>query len=53
LESLDWKFLPEQGGILDQPEWLLEDLTTIAWYKGVVEEMLKEAPSGTPTKNIL
>lgn len=48
MESFDWRFLPAQGGLLDQPDWLLEDLATIAWRKSVVEDMLKEAPSGTP-----
>ena len=51
MESFDWKFLPEPGGLLDQPEWLLDDLATIAWRKSVVEDMLKEAPSGTQTQN--
>jgi hypothetical protein len=29
-EALDWRHLPYSGGILDQPDWLMEDLMTIA-----------------------
>jgi len=29
------------GGLLDQPEWLLEDLMTISWREGIVKKMLK------------
>ena len=50
MEGFDWKFLPEPGGLLDQPDWLMDDLTTISWRKNVIEDMLKEAPSGTPAQ---
>jgi len=45
---MDWKFLPVEGNLLDQPAWLMEDLAIIAWRKGCVEDM----KSGGPTGNI-
>jgi hypothetical protein len=52
LESLDWKFLPEQGGLLDQPDWLIEDLTTIAWRRGKIKEMMAGVPKGVPARKL-
>lgn len=51
LENLDWKFLPEEGGLLSQPDWLLEDLATIAWRRGRVKDMMVGTPSGIPIRD--
>ena len=40
LESFGWEKLPYEGGLLDQPDWLMDDLMTISWRKGVVKDML-------------
>ena len=29
MQATDWQFLPFPGGLLDQPEWLMDDLFTI------------------------
>ena len=44
LEQTGWEHLPCEGGLLDQPAWLFEDLLVISWRKGRVEEMMKAAP---------
>ena len=41
LEATGWRFLPFPGGLLDQPDWLLRDLMTIA---AVSERVRKELP---------
>jgi len=33
--------LPHLGKLLEQPDWLVKDLFTIAWRKKEVENMLK------------
>jgi len=45
LEQTGWQWLPCDGGLLDQPEALFEDLLTIAWRKDRVEEMMKKGPA--------
>jgi len=37
LEATDWKWMPTEGGILDQPDWLLEDLSKIAQRVSYIE----------------
>ena len=44
MERTGWQYLPYDGGLLDQPEWLFEDLMVIAWRKGVVEKMMQKGP---------
>lgn len=29
MEATGWKFMPYPGGLLDQPEWLMQDLFRI------------------------
>ena len=41
LESFEWHFLPEVGGLLDQDDCLMRDLQTISWRKGRLKEMMK------------
>jgi len=41
LERTGWQYLPFEGGLLDQPESLIEDVLTIAWRKEQVEKMMK------------
>ncbi|HEY4693021.1 MAG TPA: hypothetical protein VIH16_06255 [Bellilinea sp.] len=38
MEATSWKHLPYAGGLLDQPEWLMDDLFTLA---GEMEIMKK------------
>jgi len=45
MESMDWKFLPDAGGLLDQDDALMRDLTTISWRKAQIEKMLKNTGS--------
>jgi len=44
MESTGWTWLPYEGGLLDQPAWLIQDLMTISWRKGVVKDMLSPSP---------
>ena len=53
LESLDWRFLPDTGGILDQPEWLLDDLATISWRQHRVKDMMDAGAAISNTPNVL
>jgi len=46
MESMEWRFLPCEGGLLDQPESLMEDLMMIAWLRGKLEDMLNPPPEG-------
>jgi hypothetical protein len=47
MERFGWQFLPYAGGVLDQPDWLMEDLFVIAWRKECVERMLKGPGGGS------
>ena len=38
LEAIEWKFLPVDGNLLDQPEWLMDDLMTIAFQSQIVKQ---------------
>jgi hypothetical protein len=46
--ATDWRHLPYPGGLLDQPDWLLADLFTLAWRKNALKEMSKAPPRGAP-----
>lgn len=48
LQGLDWSHLPYEGGLLEQPEALMNDLLTISWRKNIIGEMLKPTPT-TPS----
>ena len=37
METTGWRFLPIEGGLLDQPETLIDDLMTMAWLYGLIE----------------
>lgn len=43
LQAFDWRFLPVEGSLLDQPEWLLDDLATISWQHSIVKDQLDAA----------
>jgi hypothetical protein len=43
LQAFDWKFLPVEGSLLDQPEWLMDDLATISWQYSIVKDQLDAA----------
>jgi hypothetical protein len=36
MEATGWKHLPHVGGLLDQPQALMDDLMTIAWVYGTM-----------------
>jgi len=38
MESTGWRFLPLAGGLLDQPGALMDDLMTLAWLYGMIED---------------
>jgi len=42
MEATGWKFLPYPGGLLDQPEALLDDLFKIRLAAERVKERLRE-----------
>jgi hypothetical protein len=42
MEATGWRFLPQAGGLLDQPEALLEDVLTLAALARTVERMLEQ-----------
>ena len=46
MQSFDWKFMPEPGGLLDQPDWLIDDLLTISWRHQILKEMVGTGGSG-------
>lgn len=48
LESVEWKHLPDAGGLLDQSEALLLDLSTITYQSTVIEQEVKDelSPDG-------
>lgn len=35
------RFLPCAGGLLDQPESLMDDLLTLSWLSGIIEKQIK------------
>lgn len=41
MEATGWKFLPYPGGLLDQPEWLMQDLFRIRAASERVKEKSK------------
>lgn len=38
MEATDWRFLPSQ--LMNEPEWLMQDLFTISAEKRRIEELL-------------
>ena len=42
LERTGWQYLPCEGGLLDQPAELWEDVLVIAWRKEQVEKMMRK-----------
>lgn len=41
MQAFDWRFLPFEGSLLDQPDALMDDLVTIGWRKGIIEKQLE------------
>jgi hypothetical protein len=50
MEGLDWNFLPYAGGLLDQPNWVIEMLLTVNWRKHLYEDLLKSGHVPDTTK---
>jgi len=48
MEMTSWHHLPYPGGILEQPDWLIEDLLTISWRKDILENLPKTSELGQP-----
>jgi len=44
--ATDFRHLPFGGALLDQPDWFILDLLTLAWRKSVLKEMAKNPPGG-------
>lgn len=40
LENFDWKFLPNPGGLLDQEEALMQDLSVISYQSQIVRQLI-------------
>lgn len=47
MEALGWKFLPQEGGLLDQPEGLMDDLAQWVRLRGIVEWQIKHQATGS------
>jgi hypothetical protein len=47
LDSIEWKHLPDPGGILDQDEHLMTDIATLARMSSLVREELKANNAGS------
>jgi hypothetical protein len=47
LEAFDWKVLPRDGGILDQPEALVDDLTKLLVRISVLKTLKEQGASTT------
>jgi hypothetical protein len=45
LKATGWKHLLVEGGLLQQPEALMEDVATIEWLSGIIEPMIAETYS--------
>jgi len=45
MEITDWKHLPFSGGLMEQPNWLIEDLLTLSSRASQIREMLKPPKS--------
>ena len=41
MQAFGWKFLPYEGGLMDQPETLMDDILAISSANEKVKEMLK------------
>lgn len=41
LSSTGWKHLPEAGGLLDQDELLMNDISIIEWLAGLIEPVVR------------
>ena len=46
-----WRFLPHPGGLLEQPEWLMEDLLTWRWLANKVKKQ-QEAQKKDASDNV-
>jgi len=53
LENMEWRHLPYPGGLLEQPDWLFEDLFTIAWRRRWVDEHAVSGIAAQPGTKIL
>lgn len=40
LENIEWKHLPDAGGLLDQDEALMQDLSVIAYQSQIIRQMI-------------
>jgi hypothetical protein len=42
MQATNWQFLPFAGGLLDQPDWLMDDLWTLRYEYQIIKESLKK-----------
>lgn len=38
LEAMEWAHLPYGGGLMDQPEELMENVAIISWLAGIIRD---------------
>jgi hypothetical protein len=43
MEATEWRHLPFPGGLLDQPDWWLQDMRVIAWRRNRLKGMQRLA----------
>ena len=53
LENMEWRHLPYPGGLLEQPDWLFDDLFTIAWRRRWVDEHAVSGIAAQPGTKIM
>jgi len=46
MQAFDWAFLPYPGSILEQPEWLMDDLMVIQKRRNLLKELFER---GSPS----
>lgn len=42
LKSMGWEFLPKEGGVLDQPEQLMQDVAKVEWLSSIIEPIVRD-----------
>jgi hypothetical protein len=49
MDALEWKHLPDEGGLLDQDESIMNDLSTMTFVSQKVKSMLDDEKQDTGT----
>ena len=40
MEAFNWRFLPFPGNLLEQPDWLIHDISTLSWLNRMIRRDL-------------